>query len=166
MFRYPFPLHWEPQRVNFVGVDESSHGSKAAKLLTATMPGATVLRVARVQNRHLWEQYRHRELHSDTLWTMRWMWLGTFKTPPSEVVSGVDGLSMCGLPVCDAATVGGCSATPCTNALTAAFVGLVLAGRWSVWARRGLCGARYRLQPPCLRQWHPSIDHVRRWRGA
>ena len=62
------------------------------------MPGATVLRVARVQNRHLWEQYRHRELQSDTLWTMRWMWLGTFKTPPSEVVSGVDGLSMCGLP--------------------------------------------------------------------
>ena len=101
MFRYPFPLHWEPQRVNFVGVGESTDGSKAAKLLTATMPGATVLQVTRVQNRHLWEQYRHRELQSDTLWTMRWMWLGTFKTPPSEVVSGVDGLSMCGLPVCD-----------------------------------------------------------------
>ena len=95
---YPFPSFWPPQSTSFAAVplnEESPEWRGVCDSLCQSMRDAEVVGITRVQNRHLWEQHRHVELHTGSLGfeaTPNRMWCSTHLTPPLEVVSSVDGL--------------------------------------------------------------------------
>lgn len=95
---YPFPSFWPPQSTSFAAVpldEESPEWRGVFDSLCQSMRDAEVVGITRVQNRHLWEQHRHVELHTGSLGfeaTPNRMWCSTHLTPPLEVVSSVDGL--------------------------------------------------------------------------
>ena len=94
--RYPFPEDWELQRVQCTIVPMTEPQSvDGRRLLPASLPNATVVNGVRVQHRRMWQEYRHAQSNVDSPYRVGWMWLGTHRWSPTEIIRSTDGLANC-----------------------------------------------------------------------